>query len=200
MELKEVFDARRSVRKFKDIQVADEVIEDILHAANTAPCTDTCNYYFGVVSNKTMKHAIADQTVWANWVEQAPVIFVCCSQIQTDIQDQKTDSYMIQGLIGRYGEEIVNLLQNVENRKACKTLLNVAPVYIAAQHMILAAVAHGLRGCLVDFIKIEAINQLLNLPPHITCELLVPIGYPDEVPTPIKVNDKDNIFFDRWNQ
>lgn len=47
MNIKEVFKIRRSVRKFKDKAIEDDVIKEILCAANTAPCTDTCNYYFG---------------------------------------------------------------------------------------------------------------------------------------------------------
>jgi len=128
------------------------------------------------------------------------VIFVCCGLIDADMQDAADGSYVLQGLTGRYSEEIVAALKAAKDRKAVKTLLQATPVYIAAQHMILTAVAHGLRGCLVDFIHLEQINQILGLPDHITCQLLVPVGYPDETPRPIKVNEKDNVFFDRWGE
>ena len=188
------------MRKFKPDAIPEEIIAEILHAANTAPCTDTCNYYFGVIQDSQVKHAIAEATVYANWVEHAPVIFVCCGLIDADMQDAADGSYVLQGLTGRYSEEIVAALKAAKDRKAVKTLLQATPVYIAAQHMILTAVAHGLRGCLVDFIHLEQINQILGLPDHITCQLLVPVGYPDETPRPIKVNEKDNVFFDRWGE
>jgi nitroreductase len=200
MQLKEVFSNRRSVRKFKPDAIPEEVIAEILQAANTAPCTDTCNYYFGVIRDPQVKHAIAEATVYANWVEHAPVIFVCCGLIDSDMQEAADDSYVIQGLTGRYGKEIVAALKTFKNRKAAKILLQSTPVYIAAQHMILTAVAHGLRGCLVDFINLEQINHILGLPDHLTCQLLVPIGYADEPPKPIKVNETGNVFFDHWNQ
>jgi nitroreductase len=76
-----------------------------------------------------------------------------------------------------------------------------APVYIAAQHMILAAVSHGLRGCLVDFIDIEKINGILGLPENAACQLLVPVGYPAEIPKHRKPRSRTEIFFyDRWGK
>lgn len=73
------------------------------------------------------------------------------------------------------------------------------PVNIAAQHMILTAVSHNLRGCLVDFINIEKINSILGLPEHITCQLLVPVGYADETPGQ-RSNEcrNDMIFYYKW--
>ncbi|MEX1376789.1 MAG: nitroreductase family protein [Eubacteriales bacterium] len=198
MKLEAVFKNRRSVRKFNNSQISDDIINDILLAANSAPCTDTCNYFFGVIKDKDIKEKIGEATVYANWVKDAPVIFVCCSNIGFDILNESEESYAHLGLTARYGKETMHFLLNAKNRKSIKTLLQSSPVYIAAQHIILSAVSHGLRGCLVDFINLEKINQILNLPENITCELLVPIGYADEEPTPIKTNDKDNVFYDIW--
>lgn len=49
MELLEVMRNRRSVRKFKDIEISDDIIHDILESAKLAPKTDICSYYFGVI-------------------------------------------------------------------------------------------------------------------------------------------------------
>lgn len=200
MNIKEVFKSRRSVRKFKDTEINDDIVNDILDAANSAPCTDTCNYFFGVIKDKDIKKKIGEATIYANWVENAPVIFVCCSNISFDIKEDDPASYSHLGITARYGKEIMDFLLSAKNRKGIKTLLQSSPVYIAAQHIILSAVSHGLRGCLVDFINLEEINSILNLPENVTCELLVPVGYADEEPMPIKVNEKDNVFYDRWGK
>jgi len=200
MEIKKVFKNRRSVRKFIDMDVSDEIIDEILDAANTAPCTDTCNYFFGVVKDSKIKKQIADATIYANWVEKAPVIFVCCSNIKYDIKNDKSDSYAHKGMIARYGKEVVDLMLNAKDRKSIKTLIQSSPVYIAAQHMILSAASNGLKGCLVDFINLEEINKILKLPDDITCELLVPIGYPGESSTPIKTNEANNVFYEKWDK
>lgn len=199
MDIKEVFKQRRSVRKFKDKAIDDEVISEILCAANTAPCTDTCNYYFGVIKDPAVKKQIGESTVFADWVAKAPVIFVCCSNIEFDVKDIKPGSYTHKGLAARYGEEVLDFFMSADNSKSIKTLMQSSPAYIAAQHIILSANSYGLKGCLVDFINVEQINKILNIPDDITCELIVPVGYPDENPKPIKVNQSNNIFFYKWN-
>lgn len=199
MEILDVIKQRRSVRKFKGIEIDDSIIDDILLAGKLAPETDTCNYYFGVIRDSKIKKAIGEATLWADWVADAPVILTCCCDISWDIGEQKDDDYGVVGNTLRYSKEIVDFLRKHENRKACKKLVLSTPTYIAAQQMILAAVSHGLRGCMVDFIDIEKINKILNLPENITCQLLVPIGYADETPSEKNLRaDKDIFFYDRW--
>ena len=201
MDLKEVLKKRRSVRAFENEEVSDDIIADILESAALAPETDTCHYYFGVIRNAKVKKQIAEATCYAQWVEKAPVVFVCCSDISMDLKDQADDSYAVCGMKMRYGENVVRFLRENEERKACKTLMQSTPVYIAAQHMILTAVSHGLRGCLVDFIDIEKINRILGLPQNITCQLLVPTGYPAEKPKQQKQRQADEMFFyDGWQK
>lgn len=116
-----------------------------------------------------------------------------------DIADQSEDNYSVVGNKLRYSDEIVDYLRKNSNRKACKALLQASPVYIAAQHIILTAVSHNLRGCLVDFMDIERINSILGLPKHITCQVLVPVGYTDEIPK--KKDDynlKYRVFYNNW--
>lgn len=199
MELNDVFMKRRSIRKFKDIEISQEIINEILKNASLAPETDSCNYYFGVVTDPTIRSKLAKATLWADWIAQAPVIFVCCGDISYDIKDLKDDDYGMIGSKLRYSEEVVNFLKENRNRKACKTLLLASPVYIAAQHMILSAVSHELRGCLVDFMDIEKINEVLGLPDHITCQVLVPVGYADEEPKPKTRTDiHERVFLNSW--
>lgn len=199
MDLSEVMKKRRSVRKFKDIRISPDIINDILESASLAPETDTCNYYFGVISDPNIKNELAKATLWAEWVAGAPVIFVCCGDISWDLADQSEDNYGVLGNKLRYSDEIIDYLRKHRNRKACKTLLQASPVYIAAQHIILAAVSHNLRGCLVDFMDIEKINNILGLPKHITCQVLVPVGYTDEIPKKKDdYNIKERVFYNNW--
>ena len=200
MDLKEAIEKRRSVRSFKDAEIDESIINDILHSAAQAPETDSCRYYFGVIKDCGIKQQIAGATCYAQWVAEAPVIFICCADISMDLKEEADDSYAVCGMKMRYGEDIVDFLRSNENRKACKTLMQSTPVYIAAQHMILTAVSHGLRGCLVDFIDIEKINKILGLPQNITCQLLVPIGYPADKPHEKKQRDISEItFYDGWD-
>lgn len=172
-----------------------------MESANLAPETDVCNYYFGVINDYDIKNKIAGATLWAEWVAEAPVIFVCCVDISWDIADQSDDNYGVVGNKLRYSEEVVNYLREHKERKVCKTLLQATPVYIAAQHIILTAVSHNLRGCLVDFMDTEKINNILGLPEHITCQVLVPVGYADEIPKKKSCyNKKERLFYNKWGK
>ncbi|QTL97790.1 hypothetical protein GM661_07205 [Iocasia frigidifontis] len=199
MELSEVIKRRRSVRKFKNIEISPDIINDLLESASLAPETDVNSYYFGVINDNNIKNKLAKATLWAEWIAEAPVIFVCCVDISFDIGDQSDDNYGVVGNKLRYNDEIVNYLREHKDRKVCKTLLHSTPVYIAAQHIILTAVSHNLRGCLVDYMDIEKINKILDLPDHITCQVLVPIGYSDETPKKKgKYNKKERVFYNKW--
>lgn len=199
MDLSEVMEKRRSVRKFTKTGISSDIINNLLKSASLAPETDVSSYYFGVITDADIKNKIAAATLWAEWVAEVPVIFVCCVDISWDIADQSNDNYGVLGNKLRYNHEIVDYLREHKDRKACKTLLQATPVYIAAQHIILAAVSHDLRGCLVDFMDIEKINKILGLPDHITCQVLVPVGYPDETPKKKnEYNEKDRVFYNKW--
>lgn len=48
---------------------------------------------------------------------------------------------------------------------------------------------------------IEKINTILGLPEHITSQVLVPIGYPDETPKKKdKSNKKERVFYNKWGK
>ncbi len=201
MELSQVMKERRSVRSFKDTPVSSEIIDNILEKASLAPETDNCNYYFGVIKDTDVKNQLAKATLWADWIAKAPVLFVCCGDISSDLKNLNDNDYSVVGTKYRYGEEVVNFLREHKDRKACKKLLLASPVYIAAQHIILTAVSHGLRGCIVDFMDLEKINHILGLPEHITCQVVVPVGYSNEIP---KQKDKfsidDRVFYNHWDK
>lgn len=199
MDFFEVLKNRRSVRKFQDKPVPEEIIRDILRGAALAPETDTCRYYFGVVKDRHIRNELGKAAHFAQWISSAPVIFACCCDISWDIGKQKEDDYGVVGNTLRYNAEIVEFLRKHHDRKACKTLILATPVYIAAQHIILTAVSHGLRGCLVDFIRIARINEILGLPENIACQVLVPVGYPGEEPVKRESGIDKKIFYNTWS-
>lgn len=199
MELRDVLKNRRSIRKFKDITIPEQILENILEGASLAPETDTCHYYFGVIRDEETKKKLGKATLWADWISSAPVIIACCGDITFDIGKQKDDDYSVLGNKMRYNNEIIEYLRTNNNRKASKRLLMSSPVYIAAQHIILGTVSHNLRGCLVDFMDVEKIDEILGLPENVTCQVLVPIGYADQEPSERKAFDKTSkIFYDGW--
>lgn len=132
MDLLEVMKERRSVRKFKEIEISEDVINRLIESASLAPETDSCHYYFEVIKDSAIRNELAKATLWADWVAKAPVIFVCCGDIGWDIADQSEDNYGVVVNKLRYSAEVIDFLSEHQNRKACKTLLQASPVNIAA--------------------------------------------------------------------
>jgi nitroreductase len=75
MEVLEAIRTRRSIRKFKDQDVSDELIEKILTAGIWAPSgMDNQPWRFAVIRDKKMKSEIAKLTIHTDIVATAPVI------------------------------------------------------------------------------------------------------------------------------
>ena len=75
MEVLEAIRTRRSIRKFKREDVADELIDQILTAGTWAPSgMDNQPWRFAVIRDKKLKSAIAQLAEQTKMVENAPVI------------------------------------------------------------------------------------------------------------------------------
>ena len=79
MELKEVIENRRSIRKYKDTPVPKDKIMKILEAARLAPsASNHQTWHFMVVQNKDMIKKLAKQA----WAEAAPAMIVCLADTE----------------------------------------------------------------------------------------------------------------------
>lgn len=79
----EVIEKRRSVRKYKDEAVPEEVIREILTAGMHAPSAKNSRpWEFFVVSDKESIEKIAGMSPYTNFLPSAPVcIVVCCRAV-----------------------------------------------------------------------------------------------------------------------
>jgi nitroreductase len=69
-------------------------------------------------------------------------------------------------------------------------------VMIAIEHMVLAATALGYGTCWIGAFTEEAVKTLLKIPNEMHVVALLPIGRPDETPSPKSRKTKQEIFFD----
>ena len=83
----DVFDAiskRRSVRKFKPELLSERQIEQLLEAARLSP--SGCNiqpWRFLVVKDKKCKHKLCEAAFNQKFVEEAPIVIVCCGDLSS---------------------------------------------------------------------------------------------------------------------
>jgi len=186
---------RRSIRKFLDKPVSDEIILELLEAARLAPSgSNRQPWRFIVVTDTSERARLRQICLDQAFVEQAPVVFVCCadltaySQASRQKRAQEFIDYGVTGtLSGRFADpEFRDLLASMPDTDlGLYRAAAVANTYIAIEHMVLTAVALGLGCCWVGATGQEGeIHALFNLPKTLVVAAVLPVGYPDKVPPP----------------
>ena len=94
MELKELLLKRRSVRKFKEDKVSDEIINELLIAGMSGP--SACNrrpWEFYVVSNEEKLNEVKKASLFSRF--NAPLAIIVCGNLSKSLP-LKLSSYWIQ--------------------------------------------------------------------------------------------------------
>lgn len=83
--LKEILN-RRSIRKYKDKEIPDEVVAKLLHAAMQAPSANNQQpWEFIVVKNKETLKKISEVQPYAKMVKDAAVAIIVCGDLEKEV-------------------------------------------------------------------------------------------------------------------
>jgi len=186
---KEAIEKRRSIRKYKHDPIPDEFVTELLHAARLAP--SGCNaqpWRFKIVKEPDVKARLAQAAHKQLFVAEAPVVMVCCADIQGYI-DGSSSGVQDLGEIGAVEERIVRNIK--DQSEILKTLGTddlgpriAANVAIAIEHMVLRALDFGLGTCWIRLIDESEIRKIFGWDDNIYVVALLPIGFPAESPQP----------------
>ncbi|NJD53378.1 MAG: nitroreductase family protein [Candidatus Methanoperedens sp.] len=155
MEFMEVIKGRRSVRKFKDLAVGEEIIEELLKAAQMAPSAGNLQARdFIIVTSKITKQKLTKAALGQSFIEQAPVVIVVIANIERSsrIYRSRGELYAIQ-----------DATAGIEN-------------------MLLTAYSMGLGTCWIGAFDENAVSELLGIPDKTLPVAIISAGYPDEQP------------------
>lgn len=159
MDTLECIKTRRSIRRFTDQPIPDELLNQVLEAVRWAPSwANTQSWEIIVVKDKANIEKIAQQVPESNpaykGLLQAPVLIVICAKL---------------GLAGYKKSEQIT-------EKGDWYMFDAG---IASQNLCLAAHALGLGTVHVGTIPDhQALDALLGLPEDIKSIEIIPIGYP----------------------
>ena len=196
MELIEAIKARRSIRKFRDDPVPDEIIDELLEAGRIAPSGSNLQpWRFVIVKSDEVKKKLEEVTPY-RFAVQAPVVFVCCADMTASgTRDKRvteliesgafTDVAMDDPNSGKYGK---SLSESLSVRGYLS--LNVA---IAIDHIALRATDLGLGSCWIGRFDQEKTKKILGLGDDLFVVLLLPIGYPAQEPPQRPRLDREKI-------
>ena len=143
--------SRRSIRKYLDKKIDEDIITELLKAAMAAPSAGNqqpWEYY--VVTNKELIMKLSQVTPYTKCAANAPVVLVPC--------------YRTNGL--RFPEYAhIDMSASVEN------------VLLEATHHGLGSVWMGIAP---HQDRQNEVNKLLALPENLQAFALIAVGYPDE--------------------
>ncbi len=158
MDFKEVIKRRHSVRAFKQKEIPEDILENILELVLLAPSAGNLqSYKIIIIRDEKIKQLLAEAAWNQNFIIEAPINIVFCADINT--------------ASSRYG-------------KRGAELYSIQDATIATTYLLLAACDNGLATVWVGAFDEEEARKILQLPSSLRPISIVPIGYPNEYPSP----------------
>jgi len=160
MDVKEAIHKRKSIRKYQDRPIPEEIIEELLDAARRAPSAkNTQSHKYFVIKDKETINNLRTHNVFKRpFAYDAPLIIVCCANPKL------------------YPESV-----DVDNSPEDYALIDLS---IATSFLVLRATELGLGTVFVAWVYRDKLREVLNIPDEYIVPFVLPIGYPAEDPAP----------------
>jgi nitroreductase len=156
MDVFEAIKGRRSIRKFTDQMVSDEMVSMLVEAARMAPTAGNAQAYQLVIVRQVEKKQLLSVAAFGQkQVQMASVVFVICADLK-----RAMDSY------GERGQG----------------LYCIQDTAAVTQNILLTAYSLGLGTCWIGAFNEEAVKSVVNAPVDMRPVVMIPIGYPVETP------------------
>jgi len=185
MELSDVINSRRSIRKFKEEDISADAILQLLEAARRAPSGSNLQpTRFIIAQSATAKEALGRSTPY-KFIVKAPVVFVCCADLSViTTREHRIGELVKEGAfegidVDNNHPSITNSLTMDEEAVKAYLSMNVA---IAIEHIVLKAVDLGLGSCWIGRFDRNQVKEYLSLDDNIFPVMLLPVGHPDQSP------------------
>lgn len=165
MNFMEVIQGRRSVRRYRQDEVPDELLDQVLEAVRWAPSGGNIQPWEVVVVKdpevkKKLQDTVGDRNPAKKTVVTAPVLLVLCGRVGIpEIHKGKSET--------KFGDWWF-----------------MFHLGTAAQNLCLAAHALGLGTLMLGFFDHDRAKEILNVPDGVEVAVLIPLGYPDKTPRP----------------
>jgi nitroreductase len=145
---------RRSIRKYQDRPVEEDVLLQVLEAARLSPsASNRQNWKFIVVRDAGLRARLIQAAMGQAFVGQAPVVLVACGTAPDGVMTCGQHRYTVD-------------------------------VSIATAYMLLEARELGLGTCWLGRFDEQQVKEILAIPDEIRVVAMTPLGYPDETPEP----------------
>jgi len=176
-----VVESRRSIRRFKNQEVPNKLMEKVLNSGKMAPSGGNMQpWEFIIVKEKYIISKIIESTFVGfqkkcrskqDWIGTASLLIIVCADLKRTVSRYS-----------EMGKEIA--------------LLDTAA---SIENILLASTALGLGCCWVSGFDKQKLSVILKLPRLIVPIAILPLGYPEDIPaSPHKFSLKEIIHFERF--
>lgn len=178
MDVKEAIEKRRSIRKYQDKEVSENLIKEILEAGRLAPsgCNVQPTRYFIIKDKKTKERLKQKGAFEQNFVYDAPVIIVLCGNPK-DYDNLEGVRYLQEE--GILPKDLNDIKKMHKGRNEERTLRDVS---INSVYLILRAIELGLGAGCVALINKDVLREELKIPKEWVLPFVITLGYPAESP------------------
>lgn len=160
---------RRSIRKYTDEQVSEELLEKIIRAGMAAPSAGNEQpWHFVIINDEKILKEIPKFHPYSSMLPGAKVAIAVCA----DLNLQRYEGYWVQDC----SAATQNMLLMADELGLGSVWLGVYPTEE----------------------RVIGMKKLLNLPDNIIPFSILPIGYPGEKKEPVDRFDKSRIHWNIW--
>jgi len=188
ISVKDAIQFRRSIRKFKQDPVPNDLIDKLLESARLAPSASNSQpWRFMVVRDTKQLQFLAELGGNQRQLKQAPLIILCCGDLnsmQGDPLRKQRKKLQEEGVYEEIGvdmEWFVSRSSGDASRLEQMSKVQ-ANLFIAVEHMVLRAVSLGLGTCWTGAFDREKLQKAFKLPENILPFIMLPVGYPAQTP------------------
>ncbi len=173
--IEEVVNTRKSVRKYLNDPVDNQVVKKVMESARQAPSWKNLQCWrYILVEKEENREKLAESLPSANpargGIVQAPLTVVLCANPEESGVSQGKEYYLVDA-------------------------------GITMDHLVLAAAAQGLGTCWVAWFKEDPIKELLNIPDPYRVVAMTPLGYPAKEPKDQPRKELSEIVFaEEWGK
>ena len=159
--IKKIISKRKSIRRYKNKEVAGRLIREAIDSARLAPSGNNAQptRFFIVKDEETKAKLKASDIFKQDFVYNAPVIIVCCGDLSVYPQEK--------------------FEPGLDDTNAMRAVRDVA---IAAQNLVLRATELGLGTCYIGWMEKTKIKKVLGIDNKFVVPFAITLGYPDEKP------------------
>ena len=163
-EILNLLKSHRSIRKYKDEPIPDDLLDKILDSARQAPTSANVQAYsIIVVKDKEKKKSLAHMCGDQPWVEFCPVFLAICPDLHRLDKVCRQREY-------EFNDRYIEIF-----------MVAVIDAALVAQNIVVGAEASGLGICMIGGIRNnpDRVCELLKLPERVFPLMGMCLGWPD---------------------